>query len=241
MVAIIFIGTGKYINFFHNYYEKCEKYFLPNTKKTYFCFTDAEFGGDIPNNIKVVPIEHKSWPGITLERFHTILQEKTTLSEYDYVIYLDADMLVHEEVLEDEILTDKNYLGVYHPGFYMKKQEMPYERRRLSEACVSIPGDMYWQGCLWGGKGEKIIELCELLAQRVDKDLEKEIIAEWHDESHLNKFFIENLDNVYTLGPEYAFPEVYDTDPDKMYNYPNIDSNNRKIIHLAKNNEVMHS
>lgn len=59
-VAVIFIGTGDYINFFHNYYEKCEEYFLPNTEKTYFCFTDAEFGGDIPSNIKVVPIEHKS-------------------------------------------------------------------------------------------------------------------------------------------------------------------------------------
>jgi len=240
-VAVIFIGTGAYINFFHNYYEKCEEYFLPNTEKTYFCFTDAEFGGDIPSNIKVVPIEHKSWPSVTLERFHTVLLEKDNLSEYDYVIYLDADMLVNEEVLEDEILTDKDFIGVTHPGFYMKKQPMPYERRKISEAYVDINGDMYWQGCLWGGQGKQVMQLCETLAARVDSDLEKNVIAEWHDESHLNKFFIENQERVYSLGPEYAFPEAYYNDPDRMTNYPHIDPDKKKIIHLLKNNSIMHS
>jgi len=239
-VAIIFIGTGDYINFFHNYYDNCEEYFLPNTDKTYFCFTDADFGGDVPSNIKVVPIEHKSWPSITLERFHTILLEKESLIGYDYVIYLDADMLVGEEILESEVLTDKDYLGVYHPGFYKKTIPFPYERRKISEACVES-GDTYWQGCLWGGKGTKVIELCETLSGRVDRDLEKNVIAEWHDESHLNKFFLENNENVYTLDPQYAFPESYYTDSNRDINYPHINPKNKKITHLLKNNSEMHS
>ena len=95
------------------------------------------------------------------------------------------------------------------------------------------------RGCLWGGKGKSVIELCEILSERIDKDLEKDIIAEWHDESHLNKFFLDNFERVYTLGPEYAFPEVY-SNPNQTYNYPNIDPNNKKIIHLHKKNDELH-
>ena len=48
----------------------------------------------------------------------------------------------------------------------------------------------------------------------------------FNDESHMNKYFIENKDLVHTLGPEYAYPEVFagycDFEP--------------KIVHLAKDN-----
>jgi len=240
-VGILFIGTGNYINYFSDYYDNCEKYFLPNSNKTYFCFTDADFEGEVPSNIKVVYTEHESWPNPTLKRFHTILKEKQSYYDLDYLIYLDSDMLVNEIILEDEILHDSDFIGVHHPGFYKKDQMMPYERRKNSEAYVDIQGEIYWQGCLWGGKANSVIELCEILSNRIDKDLEKNIIAEWHDESHLNKFFLENILKVKTLQPEYAFPEVYDTDQDRIINYPNIDSKKRKIIHLLKNHSEIRS
>ena len=40
-VAIVFIGTGKYINFLPMYYENIEKHFLPNSEKTILVFTDG--------------------------------------------------------------------------------------------------------------------------------------------------------------------------------------------------------
>lgn len=32
-IGIFFIGNGNYINFFENYYDNCEKYFLENKLK----------------------------------------------------------------------------------------------------------------------------------------------------------------------------------------------------------------
>jgi hypothetical protein len=234
-IAIIFIGTGKYADFFPKYYENCEKYFLTNSEKTYFCFTDADFGGEIPNNIKIIETQLEKWPLPTLHRFKTILKEKNNLLNYDYLIYLDADMLVNQKILEEEILTEKDFIGVYHPGFYKKSQGIPYEKRRISQAYVEEDTGRYWQGSLWGGRVPYVFEMIQKLHQQIQIDLEKNIIAEWHDESHINKFFLENSERVYTLGPEYSFPEVYDIDPNKDLNYPNIDPTQRKIIHLLKN------
>ena len=40
-VAIVFKGTGRYINFLPKYYENIEKHFLPNSEKTILVFTDG--------------------------------------------------------------------------------------------------------------------------------------------------------------------------------------------------------
>jgi hypothetical protein len=68
------------------------------------------------------------------------------------------------------------------------------------------------------------------LKKNVKTDLENNIIAVWHDESHLNAYFAEHKDDVRVFGPEYAYPEVFaqycDFKP--------------KIVHLAKNNSQYH-
>mgnify|MGYP003343285143 FL=1 len=85
---------------------------------------------------------------------------------------------------------------------------------------------IYYQGCLWGGKIPEVLEMIDELQDRTNKDLKNNLIAVWHDESHLNKYFYQNKDKVNTLGPEYAYPEIFS----KYCNF------NPKIIHLAKDN-----
>ena len=70
-VAITFIGTNKYLDFLPKYYENVEKYFLPNTEKTIFAFTDGELN-DTPDNLKVYHQEHLERQFITLKRFEII-------------------------------------------------------------------------------------------------------------------------------------------------------------------------
>ena len=231
-VAIIFIGTNKYLDFLPTYYENIEKYFLPNSEKTIFAFTDGELD-DIPDNIKVYQQEHLDWPYITLKRFEIINKARTDLDNMDWLVFLDADTRVVDTVTEEEFFSDKPYFGVHHPCHALKMQphtEYPgaFETNTNSRAGVTEEDDtsMYYQGCLWGGRVPEVMDMIEELDSRVEEDLSNDVIAVWHDESQLNKFYSEVKEDVHLLGPEYAYPEVFQ-------DHCNFEP---KIVHLAKDN-----
>ena len=48
--------------------------------------------------------------------------------------------------------------------------------------------------------------MSEVIADRVTKDLEKGVIALWHDESHMNRYMIDNPPTL-SLTPSYCFAE----------------------------------
>lgn len=236
-VAVCFIGTGKYLNFLPKYYENIEKYFLPKSEKIFLVFTDGELS-TIPVNMHVYSQEHLEWPYITLKRFEIILKAKPEIEKCDWFVFIDADALVVDLISENEFFDDsKSFFGVHHPCHYLKmsphdKFPGAFENNVLSSAFVGEQCDtsVYYQGCLWGGKVPEVIEMIEQLDKRVDDDLNHNIIAVWHDESHLNRFFIDNKSQVNTLGPEFAFPEVFES-------HCNFSS---KIVHLAKDNSKYH-
>ena len=239
-VAVIFIGTNKYLNFLPQWYDRVKKHLFPDVAKTIYVYTDGDLGGDIPPDMIVVPTEHKDWPRITLERFHTIRDASlkiSTMRSHTHLLFLDADMFVNEDVaFEDVFPEDKDYTGVWHPCHFMK---MPphnsapgaFEPNPKSTAYLenAYDYDVYWQGCLWGGKIQPIMHMLDVLCARIDEDDSNDIIALWHDETHMIKFFCEHADKVNTLPPCFAFPECY---PD----YPT----NQTIIHLAKDNSKYH-
>jgi hypothetical protein len=235
-VAICFIGTGKYLNFLPKYYENIQEYFLPNSEKTFLVFTDGE--GDFPEDVKVYSQEHLEWPYITLTRFEIIQKAKEEIAKNDWFVFIDADALVVDTIAEEEFFNDKKpFFGVHHPCQFLQMpphNEYPgaFETNPLSLSHISQTDDLsvYYQGCLWGGKVPDVLEMIEELSNRVNKDLDNNVIAVWHDESHINKFFIEQKENVNVLGPEYAYPEVFS-------DYCKFEP---KIVHLAKNNSKYH-
>jgi len=235
-VAICFIGTGKYLNFLPNYYENIQEYFLPNNEKTFLVFTDGE--GDFPEDVKVYKQEHLDWPYVTLKRFEIIQKAKEEIAKNDWFVFIDADALVVDTITEEEFFdTTKSFFGVHHPCHFLQMpphNQYPgaFETNPLSVAHITEDDDLsvYYQGCLWGGKVPNILEMIDELEQRVNIDLKNNVIAVWHDESHLNKFFIENKEHLNVLGSEYAYPEVFTE-------YCEFEP---KIVHLAKNNSKYH-
>jgi len=236
-VAIIFIGTGKYINFLPQYYENIEKNFLPNSEKTFLVFTDGTLE-DTPDNIIPYYQKHLEWPYITLTRFEIINRARDEILKNDLLVFLDADTLVVDKVLDEEFSFDEPLFGVWHPCHNLgmpphNKLPGAFETNPLSLAYVDTEKELptvYYQGCFWGGKVPEVIEMIDELQDRVNKDLGKNVIAVWHDESHINKYFLENKDRVHTFRPEYAYPEVF-------AGYCEFEP---KIVHLAKDNSKYH-
>lgn len=212
-VGIVFIGTKLYAGFFKGFYDRVNRYFLKDAEKTFFVFTDQ------PNhpyfnveNVSVKTIEHKDWPYITLYRFKFMNQASDDLLKMDYVIFIDADLWPIDETWCSEIFPpghDHDFFGVQHPGFI--GQQGTFEDNPNSTAYSygkNYDTSNYWQGCFWGGRSNVIVKMIKELDYRVDEDLNKGIIAKWHDESHMNKFFLENKERTITLHPGFALPET---------------------------------
>ena len=67
----------------------------------------------------------------------------------------------------------------------------------------------YFCGAIQGGLSKKYIEAMKVMAKNIDEDLGQNIVAVYHDESHWNKYLLENPPS--TILPFwYCFPESKD-------------------------------
>ena len=60
-LAVVFIGTDKYLKFLPSWYQTCEEKLVPNISKQYFVFTDGQLEGT-PENVSLYKQEHLPWP-----------------------------------------------------------------------------------------------------------------------------------------------------------------------------------
>ena len=212
-IGLLVIATGKYTQFIPPLFKSVQKHFMNGHEVNIFVFTD----GKIPENniIKRVEQKHLGWPNATLKRYHVFDKNKDTLSKMDYLFYCDADMKFIADV-GDEILPEKSsngLVGTEHPGFHGGRRGT-YETRKESTAYVSPnEGVTYCAGGFNGGTSKAFLRMSKTIKERVDKDLEKDVIAVWHDESQMNRYFIDNVPKV--LNPGYCYPESWNIPFDK--------------------------
>lgn len=219
-VALCITATGKYDVFARQLVKSARNFFLKNCQVTYFIFTDGEI--EPAEDVKVVYQKRLGWPYDTLMRFEIYFKSKDLFDGYDYLFALDADMLFVSEV-GDEILGD--LVGTIHPGYYNKRGT--YEMRRESTACVREREQKhYFAGGFYGGNKDNFLKLLSITSENIRKDLDNRIIAIWHDESHLNRYFVDFPPTI-KLDPSYCYPE--------SWNIPFC----RKLLALDKNHEEM--
>ena len=211
-VAIVLTATGKYLRFVPDFHASCRKFLLPETPKHLFVMTDrvdADFFR-ASKDATAVYTEHRPWPFPTLLRFRYITAIAPQLRAFSHLIAIDADTRVCSTIRERTFFGHpKPLFGVQHPGFVGKRGSFETDAR--SRACVGPTDDasVYWAGGMWGGTIDAALQLAEELAGRIDDDLSRGVIAVWHDESHLNKFFSENRARVHMHNPGYMYPESW--------------------------------
>ena len=168
--------------------------------------------------VNILPTEPVEWPMPTLLRYNLFLQQEKKLKEYDYIFYVDIDM-VWENIVGDEILPKNGLTAAPHPGYWLRKEYYPpYEPNELSMAYIKRPGRViqeegksrfrpeYYAGGFQGGKSASYIEAIKRMKERIDKDFKNGYVAIWNDESHWNFELSENPPEIM-LTPSYIYPD----------------------------------
>lgn len=200
-IGHVVIATNKYMKFAQPLLDSARKFFLPGHDVTMFLFTNVEAINDVVR----IEQEHYPWPGMTLRRYEIFWNNRDALKDMDYIYYTDVDMLFVDKV-GDEVLG--NLVATIHPGFYNAPAPvLPFEKNPRSTAFVN-PGEgrRYFAGGFNGGKRDTFLGMAKEIYDNIQKDLEWGHIAQWHDESHINRYFIDNPPSV-VLDPSYCFPK----------------------------------
>lgn len=219
-VGLLIMATGKYIHFLPPLIASAEKYFCVDQDVTYFIFTD----GTLPpqDNVVIIHQSRLGWPYDTMMRNQIYASQEDLLKSQDFLFATDADMLFVDFV-GDEILGER--VATQHPGFIGKKG--PYETDPRSTAYLPRrKGEQYFAGGFFGGSTAEFLNIVKTTSNNIRIDLEKGIIAVWHDESHWNRYCAYNPPTII-LNPSYCYPESWDLPYSK------------KLLALDKNHSEM--
>jgi hypothetical protein len=231
MINIFTIATNKYKDFLNSFYKSFNNKFLLEEDKQFYIFTD-DINHEVffNKNTKGILIAHQEWPHITLNRYKNIKSILNNLNnDDDLCFFIDVDMEVMQNISKILLPEEKKYIGVIHPGNLTRCMNESLEDNPKSSAYIDTiniqPNSIYIQGCLWGARKKDFQYMINSLDEMVKNDLELEIIAKWHDESHLNKFKFLNEKVFAFLTPDFCYPEKWKL-PENV---------ERTIIHKEKN------
>lgn len=204
-IAVLYIALGRYTVFWDDFYQSSEKHFVREAEKEYFVFTDAEhLNFDEKENVHLIPQCKKGWPFDTLMRYEMFLQIEKQLEQADYIFFFNGNSKFFRKISAAEILPDDEHDGLVAATFDWSKEKFTYERNPLSTAYISEgEGRYYFRGGVNGGKTVQYLQMIKTLNQNIKQDLEKNIIALWHDESHINRYLLDK--NPLVLSHYYCF------------------------------------
>jgi hypothetical protein len=187
-------------------------------------------------NLVTVRFESSPWPMPTLLRYE-LLAKAADKVEGEIVMHLDADMVFAGSLTKNDLIQaigNQEIALVRHPGFFRPSKFAKvifylgnpkyilsdlkshllnggigsWEKNPSSLAFVSRKNrKVYVCGATWFGRKSSIIELCNSLSLRIQEDLSKNIIAKFHDESHLNWFAANNSFSL--LSPKFCYDKNY--------------------------------
>lgn len=202
-IGLLVVATGKYIEFVSPLIASARKHFCTDCHVTYYVFTD----GQVPDGDDVIKI-HQSrmgWPYDTLMRCKLYYQNRDVFKDQDYLFACDADMLFVDTVGQ-EILSER--VATQHPGFVGRRGTYEDSNYQSTAYVGNREGLQYFAGGFHGGSYEGFMALNKKMVEGIEKDLANNFIAVWHDESHLNRYFIDNPPTTI-LTPSYCYPESW--------------------------------
>ena len=220
-IGIFCICTGNYLQFLKNLIESVEKNFLVDYPKYYFISSDnkkevTKICKLYKLNYSINTINKKGFPLDTLYRYQYLLNFGIEVELLcDVIYYIDVDMKIVNKISDDILPTkDKYLIGTQHPGYFTQNKNGTPEQNNKSTAYIDKKKykNCYIAGGFNGGITNYFIKMAKEINNNILVDKSKNIIAIWHDESHLNKYFLENFNKFKILTPNYCCPETNNKD-----------------------------
>lgn len=198
-IGILYIGIGRYEFFWKDFYQSAERYFLQGEEwvREYYVFTDSPsiYGEEENVHIHRISQANLGWPQNTMMRFHLFLRIQEQLKqETDYLFFFNANMEFKAPAGPEMLpMKEEGLAGVLHSGFcHSPRWTWTYERRSRSACYIPFyKGTHYFQGSLWGGRSQAVLRLCDVCRGKIDTDMKNGIIPVWHDESAVNRYFVD--------------------------------------------------
>ncbi|KAL1246689.1 hypothetical protein QQF64_034378 [Cirrhinus molitorella] len=213
-IATTVFALGKYIRFLKDFFESAEQHYFVGFRVHYYLFTDqpeavpeVKMGENHILTIRKVPSLNR-WQDISMGRMNILekLIENELAVEADYIFCLDVDAKFYGRWSVESL---GRLVGVIHPWFFdASRHQFTYERRPESVAYISKEeGDYYFTAAAFGGSLEDVLNLTKTCREQMNIDAANSIEAIWHEESHLNKYFLYNKPSKL-LSPEYLWRDI---------------------------------
>lgn len=205
-IGLMFIATGKYDRFLQGIISSADNFFLPgNYDITYYIFGDKQTEIKTSRKVVNIPIEHKPFPHASMDRFKHFTNNAQTLSSEDYLYYVDVDCLFVDNVGQ-EILG--NLVGVRHCGYLNRVGTYETNSNSVFYVDAAYPKQYkyYFGGGFSGGKSGEYLKLAQWCNDKIDQDLVNGVMPLWHDETAINRYFLDNEPDVI-LSPSYHYPQ----------------------------------
>ncbi|XP_029008199.1 alpha-1,3-galactosyltransferase 2-like [Betta splendens] len=209
-VALTVFAVGRYLEaYLETFLSSAERYFMKGLPVTYYVFTDSpekvpKFNLAPQRSMKVNKVpKHSRWQDISMMRMKTISDfiESDIRRGHSHVFCFDVDQ-VFTGRFGSEALGD--LVALLHAYFYrLPKNFYTYDQNPLSKAYMES-GDYYYHAAIFGGSCDSVKALTDACYQNIMADKENNVEALWHDESHLNKYFLFHKPT-RVLSPEYCW------------------------------------
>ena len=214
-IAFVTYATGPYNEFAEGLWASIQRFAFAGHDVRLVLFTDRAGDGDFLPHPRVLK-KHQArvgWPYDTLGRHFLYLQNLDMFVGMDYVIAIDSDALIVAPL--DPAMLGERMACLQAWSFGQARALFKYDARTAFDGSpfstsyiAPTEGTCYFCGGIFGGSLAGFTSILQRTVALAQQDIERvpTRIALWHDESYLNRVFIDHPPT-HVLAPSFMYPE----------------------------------